>query len=1223
VGGQTYHSYDAQLAGIQVQTSLLGKPMAIGWGRGRLSCNLIDYVGFVATPHTEKVGGKGGGSAYQTSYTYTASIIMALCEGPITGVRTVYKDASALTDGTTTSLAQAGLSLALGTQTQTPWPYMTSMYPSHALAYRGIAYVYAQDYALGNNAALPNHGFEVDFGIQFGPNGDADPKDIVTDYLTNTQYGVSGWGAGLLGDLSDFSLYCRANNLLLSPVLESQVTGQDFLRRIFDQTNCEPVWSEGVLKVRTYGDANATGNSVTWTADLTPEYDLNEDDFLDEVELEVVDQSDAYNYVQVEYLDRSNQYQPAVAVAQDLDNVMTFGLRKRDPEQFHDICDPNIAQKVAQLRLQQTLYRRDKFTFMLPQDFIALEPMDYVTLTTTVDGMALDHELVIIDSIDEDEDGNLQVVAWGVPGATASAAQNTSHSSDGYQPNPDVAPGSVSTPVLIDAPKTMTGLDPEVWIGAAGSNVNWGGCQVWISADNTSFQQVGEIRNPASIGVLTAALADAADPDTTNTCRVNMAASKQALLSTSASNQSSGATLFMVDNELMTYQTATLTATDRYNLTTLGRGILGTAHASHASGAKFAMINDAIFRLPYKKLNFGTTMYVKLPSFNIYGRALEDISAVPSYSLTLSPTGTATDWRDIADLANVDGYLTKSAVAIAAYAEGTVANYNGASGTFVVMDGVTDISSNFTLSTVSNPQGLVVNYTGRNFAVTGGMDPGEDTATLVIRATGSGQYGAVYIDKSFVLSKFKGGYEIVGALPTTNLFDGRFVYNTADGKLWKYVGTPGSGGAWQTGVAAVDISGSLTNAQIADLNAAKLTGTLGANLFAANTIVAGKLVLMDPSNMIPDPLFFDTGNSITDNSWYLGTVGGTTTWSKVTGTAATTALGVNDALQSPSGNGTTSQGGGQAYVPPSRIMVEGDKKYRIYARAYLPSGFTGWARIIVRWYLADGVTSAGSNTTVNPSTNGDFRSAAAGSATTLTFDAQVQAPSTAVLCRLDLRVDWSTTLANAGYLAFATPRMQRAADASLLVDGQVTALKLATDSVTTNALAAGVVTAAKVDTTSAVITDTIQIANAVVKTANIDDLQVTSLKIGNNAVTVPTSASTSGAISCPDNAETIVQTVSVVTSGAPAQVLLLATVQPQSTSNYYYAQVRIYRDTTLLWTATNYVYSTSGWSPVVNAQVLDAPAAGSYTYKIAVYVSGTGAGAQAVNRVLTVMEVKK
>lgn len=619
-----------KLSGVQVQTSLLGEPIVFGYGRARVSCNLIDYVGFKAVEQQQ--GGKGGGG--YKSYTYSASVIMALCEGPITGVRSVYKDSSTFTGSG--ALAQAGLSLATGTLTQAPWGYMVSRFPDHALGYSTLAYVYAQDYELGSGASLSNHGFEVDFAIQFGPNGDAVAADIATDFLTNASYGVTGWGSGLIGDWTDWSNYTKAANLLLSPVVDSAGAASDFLKRLSDQTNTDFYWSEGVLKAKPLGDAAVTGNSVTWTPNLTPVYDLTEDDFLGEVQLEIVDQSDAKNYVTVEFLDRANQYQPAPMPAQDLDDIITYGLRKGDVTQMHDICEAGIAQIAAQLLLQRTLYIRDRFVFRLPEDFVLLEPTDLVTLTTTVDGMKLNRRLVRIEEINEDETGELEIVAREVPGQTASAAAYASHSSAGYQPNPDVAPGSVTSPVLFIPPTGLLALDGEAWLAAGSSSANWGGCQVWISADDVSYQQIGTITTAARYGTLTAALPSAADPDNTNTLKVDLTNSAGTLTGVTAAQMNAGGTLSLVDNELVGYQNATLTAANKYDLAPLRRGLYGSSPAAHSIGGRFVRLDDAIFKIKYNSLNVGNTLYVKLPSFNIYGRALEDISTVTAYTLSLT-----------------------------------------------------------------------------------------------------------------------------------------------------------------------------------------------------------------------------------------------------------------------------------------------------------------------------------------------------------------------------------------------------------------------------------------------------------------------------------------------------------------------------------------------------------------------------------------------------------
>lgn len=184
----------------------------------------------------------------------------------------------------------------------------------------------------------------------------------------------------------------------------------------------------------------------------------------------------------------------------------------------------------------------------------------------------------------------------------------------------------------------------------------------------------------------------------------------------------------------------------------------------------------------------------------------------------------------------VSGYISNEAVSLFAYANGDVVSYTPAAGVFVIFSGNTDISSSFTLSVPSggNPQGLAIGFAGRSYSVTGGFDANEDTASVTIRATGSGAYASVVIDKIFTLSKTKGGYEIVSSLPTSNLFEGRVVYYTLEDKLYRY-----NGASWTASVPANDITGALADAQIASLAASKVTGQLNDSQLAA--IAAAKI----------------------------------------------------------------------------------------------------------------------------------------------------------------------------------------------------------------------------------------------------------------------------------------------------------------------------------------------------------------------------------------------
>src|SRR5262249_3078654 len=111
MAGHSAGAAPTRLAGIQVQTSALGVQIPIVWGTARCKCNLVWYNNFQSKPQKAATG-KGGSTV--TGFTYSASLILGVCEGPISAIKTVYVDSKVYKDGATSALAQVGLSIATG-----------------------------------------------------------------------------------------------------------------------------------------------------------------------------------------------------------------------------------------------------------------------------------------------------------------------------------------------------------------------------------------------------------------------------------------------------------------------------------------------------------------------------------------------------------------------------------------------------------------------------------------------------------------------------------------------------------------------------------------------------------------------------------------------------------------------------------------------------------------------------------------------------------------------------------------------------------------------------------------------------------------------------------------------------------------------------------------------------------------------------------------------------
>ena len=200
---------------------------------------------------------------------------------------------------------------------------------------------------------------------------------------------------------------------------------------------------------------------------------------------------------------------------------------------------------------------------------------------------------------------------------------------------------AIAAPVIFNPPSALTGGVPATWAAVAGGP-NYSGCNVWVSLDGgTTYQQIGQTTNgPARFGQLTAAYASHADPDTADTLSVDLGASGGALTTAADAVADQSGTLCLVDLELISFSTATLTNPGRYDLTSyVRRGCLNTAIAAHIAGATFVRLDDAIFDFPFLATQAGQTTYVKFQPFNPWGAGATPLTDCNAYSFMPASVG--------------------------------------------------------------------------------------------------------------------------------------------------------------------------------------------------------------------------------------------------------------------------------------------------------------------------------------------------------------------------------------------------------------------------------------------------------------------------------------------------------------------------------------------------------------------------------------------------------
>lgn len=637
MGGKssTITSAEERILSLQVQQSSQGLTLPVIYGRTRVAGNLVWYGDFVTIEHktTTRQGGKGGGGVTQEDikYTYEAAVMLALCEGEIQGVGRIWREKEKFD-----SLAQLRLTLMRGGDEQPLWTHLQqAKHQDQALNYSGTAYLCSPNYELTKSAQIYQHNFEVIGKLGYSGNiPDANPREIVLDLLTNQRYGC-GFPSQNIGDTDRYSNYCRAVGIFLSPAYTEQGEAQRNISELLEQTNSAAVFSQGRLKIIPYGDGSYSGNGAVYVADNKAVYDLTDDDFIvsgsqDPVKVERKTNADAFNQIQVEYLDRNNDYNVAIAEVKDQANIEQYGLRPKDAIKMHGICDGKVAQKVAQQLLQRALYVRNEYEFKLGWKYCLLEPMDIVTLTDA--GLGLNKTPVRITEIEEDEEGVLSIKAEDYPVGVYTVSEYPTQPSLGYSADYNVSPGNAHVPVIFEAPLQLTGGEPQIWLATAGGDM-WGGAEVWVSTDGDSYTRVGAVNHKARFGSLTAALPNGAVFDRTNTLGVEISAGQL----TGGTEQDSRdlLTLCYVDGEFLAYANAELKGVGRYTLGNLTRGAYGSTINAHAAGSQFARIDEALFKYAVPRNWIGRTVWVKLVSYNVFSGGIQDLAEVPAYSYTI------------------------------------------------------------------------------------------------------------------------------------------------------------------------------------------------------------------------------------------------------------------------------------------------------------------------------------------------------------------------------------------------------------------------------------------------------------------------------------------------------------------------------------------------------------------------------------------------------------
>lgn len=619
-GGHNTTIRENKISSFTVSTAEYGSTVPEILGTTRISPNVIYYDDFTAHEHRQsQKSGKGGRSRTTTiTYTYTVAVILALCEGQISGIGEMWKDKSLYQYPN----GDIGLTLFDGKADQKPWAYVAGKHPDKALAYPGLAYM-AGVIDLGDGGSMPSYNFEVKGKLlETGDGIDVNPADYILYVLNKI-----GLGGIEIDGIENYRQYCKEADMLISTPSDKldAKAAREIINDIANITNAYIFWSNNRLKIVPRAD-RPVGK---WKPDKTIRYNLTPDDFIPQtggvcVSYSRKDSSEIYNRISVEFLNRANAYEKEIVNYQDNDDIKDFGVRQASTTQAHYLYTKTRAVRLAEGLYRKNKYERVKYTFKLDWAFCRLEPGDLVMLNDPL--MGIENQPAMIDSVTEGANGVLTLTAISRAKGDYSAAEYDVHQSERPFVNYNVeAPDTV--PLIIQPPRALMGDVPEIWIAAKGAGDMWGGCKVFVSDDNDSYTLAGQIENTARMGTLVSDVtADATDIEVDSTGTFISASEKSAQM---------GDTRCWLDGECIDYVTASLLSNGHWKLSGCLRGQDGTTAATHKAGCDFVRLDEAILKIKSTKRRMGSTVYLKFPSFNIFYTGDQDLSQVKAHEVTL------------------------------------------------------------------------------------------------------------------------------------------------------------------------------------------------------------------------------------------------------------------------------------------------------------------------------------------------------------------------------------------------------------------------------------------------------------------------------------------------------------------------------------------------------------------------------------------------------------
>lgn len=659
---------------IRLQSASQGTPIAVVYGRNRLSGTIIWTTGITESSATSTVGGKGGGGSQVTNYTYTASLAVVICEGTLTKVRRIYANEKVIYDWRTGAspvyaeyLNSSRVRIYLGNQTTADAAIEADKGVGNVPAHKGLAYVVFDDLNLSEFGNLvPNFTFEVE-------SNHANLQVAMEDLA-----GKCGLSA------TDYDFTALASYPTRGMVINARTEGARIMEAFAKANLFELVESQGKIKA-----VIRNGVSVaTIPADDIGAAGWEDTDANRYVETIRAEETELPREFTVAYQSEAGDFQAWTQVARRT----TRWSENQEQVNFPMALTDNYARFLADAFLMEAWAARARHTFTLPYEYLFLDPGDVITIpdegggTRTVRILEMSMGLLAQIEVVAIDDDPIIYVDPGLP-ATVPPTPTSS------------IPATVVPKFWVF--ETVAPFDSwadQVYLGIAAAKATGGWTGGIVQADrfvweNNSIKtnQLAIIDSQCTIGFTSPGITGNAIPepggfawypymenpdrlDTVNTVDVTVT---YGTLSSCTYDElvRDGRNLCLVGRELLQFQTATFLGGTEYRLSNLLRFRRGTAYPTYSSLEPFILFNSKVKSfelnptevdqtLQARLLEYGVD-YATLPTFRNYGY-IQGYSRRP-----LAPTNPRYTGSRLAGSANVTLAWTRRARVNADMIDGT------------------------------------------------------------------------------------------------------------------------------------------------------------------------------------------------------------------------------------------------------------------------------------------------------------------------------------------------------------------------------------------------------------------------------------------------------------------------------------------------------------------------------------------------------------------------